>query len=273
MSDDMKGKHVLITGAASGIGRETAFVFAEAGANLDLVDVNRDGLERTALLCRAMGSDVHTHVVDVSNADAMDALARTVHSRVTALDVVINNAGVGVAGSFVGTDLQTWDWAISINLKGVVHGCHYFLPAMIARGHGGHVVNVASAAGLLAANGMSVYSATKFAVVGLSESLRAEMKAHNIGVTTICPGLIDTAIVTNTRRTGNLANDTTFNERAAKLYRRRNYGPDRVAKAILNAVRNNKSVVPVSPEAWAMYLGKRFTPGLVERLTGINFMP
>lgn len=273
MSNDMMGKHVLITGAASGIGRETAFAFAEAGANLELVDINHEGLERTALLCRAMGREVHTHVVDVSNAGAMAALAENVHARVSALDVLINNAGVGVAGSFVGTDLATWDWAIGINFKGVVHGCHYFLPAMIARTQGGHVVNVASAAGLLAAKGMSVYSATKFAVVGLSESLHAELEPHNIGVTTICPGLIDTAIVRNTKRTGDLAEDVGFNERAAKLYRKRNYGPDRVAKAILNAVRNNKSVVPVSPEAWAMYLGKRFTPKLVETIMRIDFKP
>lgn len=266
MSRDFEDKHVLITGAGSGIGRESAFAFAESGAALELVDVAAEGLERTALLCRSLGAVVHTHVVDVSDAQAMRELAGRVHARLPALDVLMNNAGVGVAGDFVGTELAAWDWAISINVKGVVHGCHFFLPNMIARGQGGHVVNVASAAGLLAPKGMSVYATTKFAVVGLSESLRAELVEHRIGVTTLCPGVIDTAIVRNTRRTGKLAADEGFNERAAKLYRKRNYGPDRVAKAVLAAVREGKSVVPVAPEAWAMYYGKRFAPKLMEAL-------
>jgi short-subunit dehydrogenase len=132
----------------------------------------------------------------------------------------------------------------------------------------GHVVNVASAAGFIGTPKMAVYAATKFAVVGLSESLRAEMKPHGIGVTTICPGVIDTPIVRNTRRTGELASDDGFNKRVAALYKRRNYGPERVAKVVIDAVRKKKSVVPVTPEAWAMYLGKRFVPGLVQVITG-----
>jgi NADP-dependent 3-hydroxy acid dehydrogenase YdfG len=263
MTRDFENKHVLITGAGSGIGRETAFAFAESGAALELVDIAVEGLERTALLCRNLGATAHAHVVDVSDAQAMKGLAERVHARAGALDVLMNNAGVGVAGDFVGTELSAWDWAIAINVKGVVHGCHFFLPNMIARGGGGHVVNVASAAGLVAPRGMSVYATTKFAVVGLSESLRAELAQHRIGVTTLCPGVIDTPIVRNARRTGTLAEDEGFNERVATLYHKRNYGPDRVAKAVLDAVRNDRSVVPVAPEAWAMYYGKRFVPRIM----------
>jgi short-subunit dehydrogenase len=268
MSRDFEGKHVLITGAGSGIGRETAYVFADAGAQLELVDIDADGLARTGLLCEKMGATVHTHVADVADAKAMQKLADRVHDRITALDVLVNNAGVGVAGDFVGTDLATWDWALSINVKGVIHGCHFFLPNMIAAGQGGHVVNVASAAGLLAPRGMSVYATTKFAVVGLSEALRAELKPHAIGVTTLCPGVIDTPIVRKTRRTSNLAQDDGFNDRVAKLYRLRGYGPDRVAKAVLDAVRKNKAVVPVAPEAWAMYYGKRLAPSVMAAIMG-----
>src|SRR5262245_2255353 len=191
---DFQGKWLLITGAASGIGRAAAFAFAERGASLILTDIEADGLARTALLCRKLGSTVDEQRVDVSDAGAMQKLAERVHARIRAVDVLINNAGVAAAGSFVGTPLEVWDWVVSINLKGVVHGCHYFVPKMIERGAGGHVVNVASLAGLVASRRMSVYSATKFAVVGMSESLRQELSPFGISVTTICPGVIDTPI-------------------------------------------------------------------------------
>jgi NAD(P)-dependent dehydrogenase (short-subunit alcohol dehydrogenase family) len=266
VSEDFTGKCVLITGAASGIGRETAFAFAAAGATLVLADVDPEGLARTALLSEKLGAVVQTHVVDVASARAMAAFADAVHARFACVDVLVNNAGVGVAGSFVGTELALWDWALSINVKGVIHGCHYFLPKMIERGRGGHVVNVASAAGLVAPKQLSVYATTKFAVVGFSESLRAELAVHHIGVTTICPGVIDTPITRSVRLSGDLARDRNFHERTAALYHRRNYGPERVARAIVDAVRKRRGLVPVTPEAWALYLGKRIAPGLVDRL-------
>ncbi|HMJ10390.1 MAG TPA: SDR family NAD(P)-dependent oxidoreductase [Polyangiaceae bacterium] len=266
MSGAFAGKTVLITGAASGIGRQTAFAFAERGARLVLVDVNSSGLERTALLCSKLGGQVETHVADVASEEAMRSLAARVHEQVPALDVLVNNAGVGVAGSFVGTPLSDWDWALGINVKGVVHGCHFFLPAMIERGRGGHVVNVASVAGLVAAKLMSVYSATKFAVVGLSESLRTELAPHGIHVSTICPGVIDTPITRNTRFSGELAGNSAFKEGVARFYQKRGYGPERVAAAIVRAVEKRQGLVPVSPESWALYYGKRWAPRLVEAL-------
>src|SRR5687768_10493256 len=118
MARGFENKHVLITGAGSGIGRESAFAFAAAGAALELVDIVVEGLEGTAARCRERGAVVHTHLVDVSDAQAMRELAERVHARIPALDVLMNNAGVGVAGDFVGTELSAWDWAISINVKG-----------------------------------------------------------------------------------------------------------------------------------------------------------
>jgi NAD(P)-dependent dehydrogenase (short-subunit alcohol dehydrogenase family) len=265
-TQDFAGKTVLITGAGSGIGRETAFVFAQAGAALELVDVAPDGLERTALLCEKLGARVQTHVCDVSSADAMEKLSLHVHARVPALDVLVNNAGVGVAGSFVGTELSLWHWAWSINVMGVVHGCHFFLPKMIERARGGHVVNVASAAGLLAPRQIPVYATTKYAVVGLSEALRGELRDKGIGVTTLCPGVVNTPIVRSTRLSGDLTASETFHDHVAALYRRRNYGPSKVAEVLIDAVRNRRELVPVTPEAWLMYLGKRLAPGLLERV-------
>lgn len=270
MRRDFEGKWVLITGAASGIGRAAAFAFAEEGASLVLTDIDEKGLARTALLCRALGATVDDHRVDVSNPRSMEALAERVHARIPAVDVLVNNAGVGVAGSFIGTSLETWDWALSVNLKGVVHGCHYFVPKMIERGHGGHVVNVASLAGLVASRRMSVYSATKFAVVGMSESLEQELEPLGISVTTICPGIIDTPITRNARLTGDLAYREGVRESMIAAYHKRNYGPRRVARAIVSAVRSRKGLVPVAPESWLLYYMKRVSPRLATALASVG---
>lgn len=266
MKHEFSGKNVLITGAASGIGRQTAFSFALQGAALILCDIDRTGLERTALLCRALGAQVDTHIADVASEEAMKELAERVHARIPALDVLVNNAGVGVAGSFVGTDLHLWHWAMSINLMGVVHGCHFFVPKMIERGQGGHVVNVASAAGLVANRDMPVYSASKFAVVGLSDSLRMELVPHRISVTTVCPGVIDTPITRNVRLSGHLSDHPDVKGSMAEIYRKRNYSPERVAEAIVEAARKGEGLLPVSPESWFLYYAKRTAPKLLERL-------
>ncbi len=175
----------------------------------------------------------------------------------------MNNAGVGLAAEFLDTELSDWDWIVSINLLGVVHGCNLFVPPMVERGAGGHVVNVASAAGYLASPVLAAYSTTKFAVLGLSEALREELRPHGIGVTAICPGLINTPITRSSRARGDAA-DPERRERIAKVYERRNYGPDRVARNILKAVHRNRTVAPISPEAWFGYGLKRLSP----RLTG-----
>jgi NAD(P)-dependent dehydrogenase (short-subunit alcohol dehydrogenase family) len=263
---DFGGKCVLITGAGSGIGRESAFAFADAGATLELVDVDREGLERTALLVHHLGAKATTHVVDVSSASAMLALADDVHARHAAVDVLFNNAGVGCAGSFVGTELATWDWVYSINVKGVIHGCHFFVPRMIEGKRGGHVLNMASGAGLAASKATPVYSTSKFAVVGLSEALREELEPHGIQVTTVCPGVIDTAIIQNLRLSGDVSSDTSYRERSQRFYSRRAYGADRVAQAVVQAARGPGGLLPVSPEAWITYYGKRLAPALVRKL-------
>lgn len=271
MTRDFAGKCVLITGAGSGIGRETAYSFAHAGATLELVDIDDAGLERTALLCRHLGAEVKTHVVDVTWTQAMKALADDVHSRHAAVDVLFNNAGVGCEGDFVSTELGTFDWAYSINVKGVIHGCHFFVPKMIERGRGGHVLNMSSGSGLAAGKNMSVYAMTKFAVTGISEVLREELAPHHIHVTTVCPGVINTPIVANARRSGQPSTDSGHPERAEKIYQRRAYGPELVAEVIIDAVRKDHGgVLPVSPEAWFVYLGKRFVPGLVRKVLNMD---
>jgi NAD(P)-dependent dehydrogenase (short-subunit alcohol dehydrogenase family) len=205
--------------------------------------------------------------VDVAEPEEMRAFAEAVHGEVAAVDLLVNNAGVGLGGLFLDTPLEDWEWIVRINLLGVVHGCHFFLPWMVERGRGGHVVNVASMSGYLCLPAQSAYAATKFAVLGLSEGLRAELGPFGIGVTAVCPGFIDTPIVESSRLRG-VAADPANRARAIAFYRRRSYGPERVARRLLAAVQRNRAVAPVSAEAWVAYAGMRLTPGVLRWAMG-----
>jgi len=262
---DLRGKTALVTGAASGIGRATALAFARRGARLIVSDLNEEGLSKTADSIRKLGSDVVTHRVDVADRNAMQAFAETVHRDTEAVDILMNNAGVAISGGFIHTTLQDWDWILGINLMGVIYGCHFFIPKMIARGRGGHVVNVSSAAGYTASEALAAYSTTKFAVFGLSEALRDELERYGIGVTTICPGFINTPITSSARLRGPDATPEA-QQRMIAVYQRRNYTPERVAENILKAVQRNRRVAPISLEAWILYYLKRLSPGLLARV-------
>jgi NAD(P)-dependent dehydrogenase (short-subunit alcohol dehydrogenase family) len=264
----MDGRTVLVTGAGSGIGRETALLCARRGADLAICDVNEAGLAETENAARAVGRDVFAEKVDVADRDQMRGFADAVHERVEAVDLLVNNAGVGLGANFADTELEDWDWILPINVMGVVHGCHLFVPAMVRRARGGHVVNLSSAAGFFANPSLSAYTATKFAVLGLSEALRIELRPHHIGVSAICPGLINTPITRTSRLRGVAASDE-MRARVVRLYERRNYGPDRVAKRILVAVERDRAVMPVTAEAWAMYVLTRLTPPVARRIAGL----
>jgi NAD(P)-dependent dehydrogenase (short-subunit alcohol dehydrogenase family) len=262
---DLHGKTALVTGAASGIGKATALALAKRGADLVVCDVDETGLAATAAAIEALGRNVFFRCVDVASRAQMQEFAAAVHERVPAVDLLINNAGVGLGASFRDTTLEDWDWIVSINLMGVVHGCHFFLPPMIARGHGGHVVNVSSAAGYVATEPLCAYATTKFAVLGLSEALREELERHRIGVTAVCPGIINTPITRTARLRGPAATPEARAQMVA-FYERRNYPPERVAENILKAVQRNRAVAPISPEAWFLYYVKRLSPALLRVL-------
>ncbi|HEX3593948.1 MAG TPA: SDR family NAD(P)-dependent oxidoreductase [Polyangiaceae bacterium] len=261
--DTFANKSVVVTGAASGIGQATAIAFAERGAKLFLCDIDHPRLAGTVQAVGRTGAEVHSFEVDVSNRDAMKSFAETVHSRIPAVDVLVNNAGVGLGGGFLDTTLDDWEWILSINLLGVVHGCHFFVPQMVRAARRGQVVNVASAAGLLAPPDLAAYGATKYAVVGLSEALREELRPHDISVTTICPGMINTPITRSSRLRGARAGSR---ERLIRMYEDRGYGPERVAEAIVGAVVHRRGLVPVTPEAWLLYVLKRVMPNVTPQL-------
>ncbi|MCX8072496.1 MAG: SDR family NAD(P)-dependent oxidoreductase [Candidatus Binatia bacterium] len=262
---NLTGKTALVTGAASGIGKATALALARRGANLVLCDVDESGLEATAESIRDLGREAYFQRVDVASRHDMREFAAAVHERVAAVDILMNNAGVGLGASFRDTTLEDWDWIVGINLMGVVHGCHFFLPQMIARGQGGHVINVSSAAGYVATEPLCAYATTKFAVLGLSEALREELARYGIGVTAVCPGIINTPITRTARLRGPGATEEA-RQRMVAFYERRNYPPERVAENILKAVQRNRAVAPISPEAWIMYYLKRLSPTLLRSL-------
>ncbi len=266
---NLRGKVGVVTGAGSGIGRETAFALAERGADLAICDIDEAGLKETADRIRERGRRVLEARVDVASAEEMAAFADHAFAELGRVDLLVNNAGIGIGGDFLDVPLEEWDAILGVNVKGVVHGCWFFLPRMIEAGQGGHVVNIASMAGYVAAPGMTAYTLTKFGVLGFSEALRNEISVHRIGVTAICPGVINTAIVHSSRMYGAMASDE-MRARGAQAFARRNYGPERVAKGILKAIQRNRAVAPVSPEAWVGYGFKRLFPGLLRWLAGLG---
>ncbi len=261
----MQGKTALVTGAASGIGLETALAFARRGADLVICDLDETGLAAAKKQIEDLGGSAFAQRVDVSSADEMRAFAVEVHERVEAVDILMNNAGVAIGGAFLATSLEDWNWILGINTLGVVHGCHFFIPKMVQRAKGGHVINVSSAAGYSASSILAAYNATKFSVLGLSEALWEELRPHSIGVTAVCPGLIDTPITRNSRLVGEM-DKPEKREEMVQGYQRRGYGPERVARNILKAVEKDRLVAPISIEAWTLYYMKRFAPWLLRRL-------
>jgi len=258
---DIQGKVAVVTGAASGIGKETAKCLARKGARLCLCDVQEDALAAAATEIAESGEVLVALRADVSQQSDMEAFAAAVHEHCAAVDILVNNAGVGLAGSFQETTLEDWDWIVSINLKGVVHGLHCFLPAMLDRGTAAHIVNVSSMAGYWVGPGLTAYLSTKFAVFGLSEALREDLHWTGIGVSTICPGVIQTNII-QTSRIRNSDKPEAMRAKVNAAYRKRNYGPEKVASAIVTAIEKNRRIVPVAPESWAMYYLTRLSPTL-----------
>ncbi|WP_405931780.1 SDR family oxidoreductase [Streptomyces sp. NBC_00827] len=261
-ADRFGGQLVLVTGAGSGIGRATAFAFAEAGARVVAVDRDAEGAARTAEMSRLIGSpEAWAETVDVSDEQAMEKLAEKVATEYGVVDVLVNNAGIGLSGSFFDTTPEDWKKVLDVNLWGVIHGCRLFGKQMAERGQGGHIVNTASAAAYQPSKALPAYSTSKAAVLMLSECLRAELAGQGIGVSAICPGFVNTNITSTAHFAGvDAGEEKRRQKKSARLYGLRNYPPEKVADAILRAVVRNQAVVPVTPEARGAHLMSRFTP-------------
>ncbi|WP_369368951.1 SDR family oxidoreductase [Streptomyces sp. CG4] len=271
-ADRFGGQLVLVTGAGSGIGRATTFAFAEAGARVVAVDRDAEAAARTAELSRLIGApEAWAETADVSDEQAMEKLAEKVHREYGVLDVLVNNAGIGLSGSFFATTSEDWRKVLDVNLWGVIHGCRIFGARMAERGQGGHIVNIASAAAFQPSRALPAYSTSKAAVLMLSECLRAELAGQGIGVSAICPGIVNTNITATARFAGvDEAEERRRQKNSARLYGLRNYPPEKVAEAILDAVTRNRAVVPVTPEARGAHALSRLMPGALRRLARVE---
>jgi NAD(P)-dependent dehydrogenase (short-subunit alcohol dehydrogenase family) len=268
--EQLAGRLALVTGAGSGIGRAIAHELARHGARLLLVDVNADAVGLTA----AAIPDASTFTCDVSDSAAMEQLANRVLGEHGVPDVVVNNAGIGVAGAFLDTGFDDWRRVLDVNLMGVVHGCRLFGQAMARRGCGGHIVNTASAAAFTPTRSLPAYAASKAAVLMLSESLRAELLPHGIGVTAVCPGLIATNITRATHYVGvDEAGEERLRNEVTRLYERRNFTPERVATEVVRAIGRDVPVAVITPEAKLSRLIWRLSPGLARRLAAVDALP
>jgi 2-hydroxycyclohexanecarboxyl-CoA dehydrogenase len=255
---EIPGSLVLITGAGSGIGRATALTFADAGARVLAVDIDREAAEKTAAACGERGVESRAYGVDVADRVAVAGLADVVHTEFGALDVLVNNAGVGMSARFLDMPLEDWDWIVSINLMGAIYLCHAFGPRMVGRGRG-HVVNISSGLGYTPTASEPGYGTTKAAVLAFSRSLRADWHSQGVGVSAICPGVIDTPIIDHTRFRGDQAAPDRV-ARVKDLFSKRGHPPEVVARAVLAAVRENRSVVPVGIESRFGWYISRWAP-------------
>jgi NAD(P)-dependent dehydrogenase (short-subunit alcohol dehydrogenase family) len=263
---NIEDRVALVTGAGSGIGKATALRLAQSGARVAVTDVDPDTASATADEIRGANGDAAAFRLDVADPDSISQAAARIREEMDVPAILVNNAGIAVAGYFLDSSPQGWDRVIAVNLLGVISCCREFVPAMVASGQPGHIVNIASMLGFFGVRGASAYCTTKFGVAGFSECLRAELHDQQIGVSTICPGVIRTNII----REGILESveDDEEEKRAQinDLFERRNYPPERVAAAVIKAVRKNRGLVPVSPEARMAWYLKRLVPGLFGRL-------
>ncbi len=198
--DAFQDRVAVITGGAGGIGRALADAFAARGARVVLADIDDASLAHAEKELSSRGARVLAVNTDVTHRESVNALAERTWSHFGAAHIVCNNAGIAVLGELVQATPEDWDLTMAINFWGVVHGVNAFVPRLIEQGQGGHVLNTASMAGLVGMQGLGIYCASKFAVVGLSESLHRECRAHDIGVSILCPMIVATQIGENSRR-------------------------------------------------------------------------
>jgi NAD(P)-dependent dehydrogenase (short-subunit alcohol dehydrogenase family)/pimeloyl-ACP methyl ester carboxylesterase len=263
------GNLVVVTGAGSGIGRSVCLAFAANGAEVVAADLNPDTAQRTCELIGAHGGVAHPYRVDVTSPADMERFAGWVRDTHGVPDVVVNNAGIAIAGSFLKHTDEDWRRITDVNLLAVARGCRLFGAQMAERGQGGHLVNIASAAAFAPTAMLPAYSATKAAVRMLSDCLRAELAPAGIGVSAICPGFTNTGIGQATHYAGTSGEtERRIRAGAAKAFRMRGFPPEKVAVAVLRAVLGNRALVPVNAEARISYALSRVAPGALRWLAG-----
>lgn len=246
--DSLRERVAVVTGGGSGIGRALCSLFAREGARVVVADIEEAAAAATAESIVAARGEAVAVRTDVSDLAAVQALAERAFARYGAVHVLCNNAGVGVHGGLEQMTHRDWQWVLGVNLWGVIHGLETFLPRMIEGGQGGHIVNTASMAGLIATQGLGVYNTSKYAVVGLSETLAKDLKSYGIGVSVLCPMGVATRIGESARnRPRALANAVEKAPSRVELMGR-SLDPDTVAGMVWAAMRANQLYVVTHDE-------------------------
>lgn len=247
---ELRGRVAVVTGGASGIGRAMAERFVAEGMQVVIADVEEGPLTATA---SELG--VVPVLTDVADAASVAALAATMVERFGTVHLLCNNAGVGGGGLIAGATLNDWKWVLDVNLWGVIHGLHSFLPILLANPEGGHVVNTASMAGLSPWPGIGPYNASKYAVVGISETLAIELEGTGVGVSVLCPGVVDTNIFQSQRNRPAALRNPARNPGAraanARVTEQTGIEPGVVADRVVDAVRDGRFWIVTHPELLA----------------------
>ncbi|NPV60021.1 MAG: SDR family NAD(P)-dependent oxidoreductase [Actinobacteria bacterium] len=254
----LDGKRAVITGAASGLGRATAVALARRGCHVGVVDIDLEGAEETLGMVRAAGGSGEIYELDVRVAMDWEAMAEHFFSSWGGVDLLVNNAGVVSTGYVGDIPLEDWEWIFSINFWGMLYGCHFFLPRMKRQGHG-HILNVASAAGIFNLLEMAPYNTTKAAVISLSETLREELAPEGIGITVLCPMFFNTNLLNTMRYT-----DEFEPEFARTTFEHARMTADEVAEAAIRAVEKGKLYCVPQFSGRFLWVIKRFSPGVFQ---------
>ena len=246
--ESVQNKVAVVTGAASGIGLGMVRALTGAGVHVAMLDVEQDALAGAHAEFETANVDVQRFVCDVSDRGQSQDVANAVKAHYGRVDIVCNNAGVAAGGPIDETTADDWDWVLGVNLHGVINGMRAYAPIIKAGGEGGHIVNTASILGHIAGARMSIYCASKYAVVGISESAREDLAPHGIGVSALCPGMIATRILRSERnRPASLPDESTglMAERAEAERRFAEDGldPDVVGEQVLDGIRKNKPFI------------------------------
>ena len=252
---NFKDKICIVTGAASGIGAACAKALSAVGAYVVMIDVRADMLEITQQEITAAGGKGESHIVDVSDRDAMFALADQVKQNHGGADLVLNNAGVAHGAPVAEITMDNFNWVMDIDFWGVVHGTQAFLPHMLERGSG-HIANVSSIFGLIGVPSQSAYNAAKYGVLGFTEALRHEMDGKDIGVTCIHPGGINTNIVRHARIAQGPDAEAQREEAIVKFQQLTRTQPDGAARIILKGIAR----ILIGPDAVLVDIIRRLFP-------------
>ncbi|MBV1879052.1 MAG: SDR family NAD(P)-dependent oxidoreductase [Pseudomonadales bacterium] len=246
---DVQGKVAFITGGASGMGLGMARAFTAAGMKVMIGDIEQAPMDRAVAELNEVGGDAAGIQTDVTKLESVQAAAAATIEKFGKVHVICNNAGIGVGGQSEKASMRNWEWVMDVNLWGVVHGLQAFVPLITEHGEGGHVVNTASMAGMYGLRGAGPYNATKFAVVGISETMMAEHSRDNLGVSVLCPGIVATNIGNSARnRAENYGGPVQPNEKdtSAEMLAK-GLNPDVVGHLVLEAIQEDQPYIFTDP--------------------------